>query len=198
MSRSATPSLPAKDLKELVAYIRANPGRLSYSSFGAGTVSHIYGEVLSQATGGDLVHVPYKGSADAMKDLLTGRVQLMFDSPSIASQYVATGQLRLYGGAGDKRRVLMPELPTLLEQGLQGFEIRGWNGFFGPAAMPPEVLRSLNAALRRAQAAPAVVAAMQKIGFEPLDESTEDSARLWRRDHARWGEYIRKSNIHID
>lgn len=192
------PSVPAKNLDELVKYIKQNPGKLSYSSFGTGTVSHIYGEVLSQATNGALIHVPYKGSADAMKDLLAGRVQLMFDSPSIANQYVSTGQLRFYGGAGEKRRILMPNLPTLLEQGLPGFEIRGWNAFFASSAVPASTLDQINKALRKAQNSPEVIQVLEKMSFEPVDESLEDSRKLWQRDYQRWGDYIKKANITIE
>jgi tripartite-type tricarboxylate transporter receptor subunit TctC len=194
----AHPSVPATNLPELIAYARANPGKLSYSSFGTGTVSHIYGEVLAQIAGVPLVHVPYKGSSDAMKDLLTGRVQLMFDSPSIAGQYVATGQLRMIGSAGDKRRRTLPDVPTLLEQGVPGFEIRGWNGFFGPASMPPATLQAVNEALRRAQNTPAVTGTLLKMGFEPVDESAADTAKLWRSDYQRWGEYIRRAKIQME
>ena len=115
------PSIPVGSLAEFVAYAKAHPGTLSYASFGTGTVSHIYGEVLRMNTGIDIVHVPYKGSADALKDLLAGRVQMMFDSPSTAAQYTKDGRLKLLGSAGEKRRSLMPDVPTLLELGLPGF-----------------------------------------------------------------------------
>ena len=142
-----SPSVPASSLKELIAFGKAHQGTLSFASFGTGTVSHIYGEVLRQATGMDLVHVPYKGSADALKDLLAGRVQLMFDSPSTAAQYAKDGRLKIIGSAGEKRRALMPDVPTLLELGLPGFELRGWNGLFGPAKMSDTVLNKLHAAV---------------------------------------------------
>jgi tripartite-type tricarboxylate transporter receptor subunit TctC len=194
----AHPSVPAKNLPELIAYAKANPGKLSYSSFGTGTVSHIYGEVLAQVAGVPLVHVPYKGSSDAMRDLLSGRVQLMFDSPSIAGQYVASGQLRMIGAAGDKRRSTLPDVPTLLEQGVPGFEIRGWNGFFGPATMSPATVQAVNEALRRAQNTPEVKGTLLKMGFEPVDEPAADTAKLWRRDFQRWGEYIRRAKIQME
>lgn len=189
------PSIPVKNVKELVAFAKANPGKLSFSSFGTGTVSHIYGEVLAQSTGIDLVHVPYKGSADAMRDLVAGRVQLMFDSPSIAAQYVSEGTLRMLGAAGDKRRTTMPEVPTLLEQGYAGFEIRGWNGFLGPAGMDSNLADAIHAQLAKAQAAESVLKVWQQTNFEMPVESRADAVQVLRRDHGRWKEYVQKLGL---
>jgi tripartite-type tricarboxylate transporter receptor subunit TctC len=190
-----SPSVPVASLKELVSYGKAHPGTLSYASFGTGTVSHIYGEVLRQATGLDLVHVPYKGSADALKDLLAGRVQLMFDSPSTAAQYVKDGRLKILGSAGDKRRSLMPDTPTLLELGLPGFEIRGWNGLFGPAKMSDAVLKKLHDAMAAASRTSAFRNALVTMAFDPVDETPEQFAKVLRRDFDRWGAYVKQAHI---
>ena len=190
-----TPALPVKTVSELVAYGKAHPGTLSYASFGTGTVSHIYGEVLRQATGIDLVHIPYKGSADALKDLLAGRVQLMFDSPSTAVQYAKDGRLRILGSAGEKRRSLMPDTPTLLELGLPGFEIRGWNGLFGPAKMSDAVLQPLYAGVSAATRTKTFQDALIAMAFDPVDETPAQFAKVVKRDYDRWGAYVRQAKI---
>lgn len=189
------PSVPAATLGEFLAYGKANPGTLAYASFGSGTVSHIYGEVLRLITGIDIVHVPYKGSADALKDLLTGRVQIMFDSPSTAAQFAKEGRLKILGSAGEKRRALMPDIPTLLELGLPGFEIRGWNGLFGPAGMSESVLQSLYAAVATASRTKVFQDGLLKMAFDPVDETPAQFARVVRRDYDRWGAYVRRANI---
>lgn len=189
------PSVPAATLGEFLAYGKANPGTLAYASFGSGTVSHIYGEVLRQNTGIDIVHVPYKGSADALKDLLTGRVQIMFDSPSTAAQFAKEGRLKILGSAGEKRRALMPDIPTLLELGLPGFEIRGWNGLFGPSGMSDGVLQSLYAAVATASRTKVFQDGLLKMAFDPVDETPAQFARVVRRDYDRWGAYVQRANI---
>ncbi len=158
-------------------------------------MSHIYGEVLRQTTGIDLVHVPYKGSADALKDLLAGRVQLMFDSPSTAVQYAKDGRLRILGSAGEKRRSLMPDTPTLLELGLPGFEIRGWNGLFGPAKLSDAVLRPLYAGVATAIRTKAFQDTLLTMAFDPVDETPAQFANVVKRDHDRWGVYVRQAKI---
>ncbi|CAN5523943.1 tripartite tricarboxylate transporter substrate binding protein [soil metagenome] len=192
------PSVPAASLREFIAYGKANPGKLAYASFGAGTVSHIYGEVLRQNTGIDIVHIPYKGSAEALKDLLAGRVQIMFDSPSTAAQYAKEGRLRILGSAGEKRRSLMPDTPTLLELGLPGFEIRGWNGLFGPARMNDAVLQKLHATVAAASRTKTFRDMLALMAFDPVDDTPAEFAKVVRRDYDRWGTYIRQANIRLE
>jgi tripartite-type tricarboxylate transporter receptor subunit TctC len=189
------PSVPSGSLAEFVAYGKANPGKLAYASFGTGTVSHIYGEVLRQATGIDLVHIPYRGTADALKDLLAGRVQMMFDSPSTAAQYAKDGRLKIIGSAGEKRRALMPDVPTLLELGLPGFEIRGWNGLFAPAGMKDAVLQPLYAAVSAATRTKSYRDALVLMAFDPVDETPAQFAKVVRRDYDRWGQYVKQAGI---
>jgi tripartite-type tricarboxylate transporter receptor subunit TctC len=191
----AHPSLNVSTAKELIAYGRVNPGKLSYASFGAGTASHIYGAVLAQTTGIDMVHVPYKGSADAMRDLIAGRVQVMFDAPSIVSQYSRDGRLKVLGATGAKRRTNLPDVPTLLEQGLAGFELRSWNGFFAPAGIRAPVLQKLHEAIRAAQKSPAVADLYKQIGFELPDETQKEFAQIVRADWERWGKYTQLAGI---
>ncbi|MES2533952.1 MAG: tripartite tricarboxylate transporter substrate binding protein [Pseudomonadota bacterium] len=192
------PSVPATSLQEFIAYGKANPGKLAYASFGAGTVSHIYGEVLRQNTGIDIVHIPYKGSAEALKDLLAGRVQIMFDSPSTAAQYAKEGRLRILGSAGEKRRSLMPDTPTLLELGLPGFEIRGWNGLFGPARMSDAVVQKLHATVAAASRTKTFRDMLALMAFDPVEDTPAEFAKVVRRDYDRWGMYIRQANIRLE
>ena len=188
-------SVPARTPQELIAYAKANPGKISFASFGAGTVSHIYGEVLKAEYGVDIQHVPYKGSADALKDLLSGRVQIMFDSPATTIQYVKDGRIVMIGTAGEKRRTLLPETPTLLEQGLKGFELVGWNGMFGPAGMPPEVLKGVQEAMAKVTKTKAVADVLNANYFEVINETPDEFARILRRDYDRWGQYVKKAGI---
>jgi len=189
------PSVPATNLEEFIAYGKSHPGQLAYASFGVGTISHIYGEVLRKRTGIDLVHVPYKGSSDALKDLLAGRVQMMFDSPSTAMQYARDGRLRILGSAGEKRRGLMPNTPTLLELGLSGFEIRGWNGLFAPAKLPTDVLQPLYAAVAQASRTPAFRQLLSQLAFDPVDQSQAEFEKVVVRDYERWGVYVKEAGI---
>ncbi|MGJ7498042.1 Bug family tripartite tricarboxylate transporter substrate binding protein [Variovorax sp. RT4R15] len=192
------PSIGVNNVKELIAYGRANHGKLSYGSFGAGTVSHIYGAVLAQKTGIDMVHIPYKGSSDAMRDLIAGRVQIMFDAPSVVSQYARDGRLKLLGATGATRRSTMPEVPTLLEQGLVGFELRSWNGFFAPAAIRPDALQRLHDAIRMAQQTSSVAEVYRNLGFEVPEESQKQFADLVHRDYEAWGKYFDALAIKIE
>ncbi|MGJ7531460.1 Bug family tripartite tricarboxylate transporter substrate binding protein [Variovorax sp. GB1P17] len=192
------PSMPAANVQEFIAYGKANPGKLAYASFGTGTISHIYGEVLRQNTGIDIVHIPYKGSADALKDLLVGRVQIMFDSPSTAAQYAKDGRLKILGSAGERRRSLMPDTPTLLELGLPGFEIRGWNGIFGPAHLPEPVLATLYAAVSTASRGKPFRDALVSMTFDPVDETPAQFEKVVKRDYDRWGVYVKRANIKPD
>ena len=129
----ARTSLPAANIKELVAYAKSNPGKLNFSSYGPGTSSHLYGEMLKASAGIDIVHVPYKGAADATKDLVAGRIDVMFMAPTAPLPYVQRGDLKVLGVVGDRRISSMPDVPTIVEQGFRGLELIGWLGMFAPA-----------------------------------------------------------------
>jgi len=194
----ANTSLPVNNAQELTKYAEQHPGELNFASFGNGTVSHIYGEVLKRNQNIDITHVPYKGSSDALKDLLSGRVQIMFDSPASALQQEKSNKLKILGTAGTKRRTLLPQVPTLLEQGLKGFELRSWNGFFGPANMSSETVRKLNAAITKAANLPEVTSALGALGFEPADETAAEFAEVVKHDYDSWGAYLKKTHITIE
>ena len=184
-------SVPATNIGELLAWAKANPGQLNIASFGAGTSSHLFAEMFMRQSGVEMVHVPYKGSGDAAKDLLSGRVQVMFENGTTAIQNAAGGRIRMIAVVGEKRSPFTPEVPTLTEQGIKGIDLVGWLGWFGPAGLPPEITKKLNAALVRALADPAVKAAIEKGGYESVSSSPEELAAMTRRDIDRWGRIIK-------
>ncbi len=188
-------SVPATNLQELVAYGRANPGTLNIASFGAGTSSHIFAELLMRQSGVPMTHVPYKGTGDAVKDLLAGRVQLMFDAGPSAVQNAATGKLRMLGIVAEQRSPLLPGVPTISEQGFRGIDLLGWLGFYGPAKMPTETVRKLNGAIAKALSIQEVKDGFARGIYEAVPSSPEELAALTRDSHERWGKIIRDLGI---
>jgi tripartite-type tricarboxylate transporter receptor subunit TctC len=143
-------SLMVHNAQELVAWAKAHPGKLNFASFGNGTSSHIYAMAFAKAAGIEIVHVPYKGSAEAARDVLDGRVQAYFDAAPTAIQNAATGRIRMVGVAAPKRMAAAPEVPTFTEQGIPGLDLTSWIAFVGPARMPPELVARLNSLLVQA------------------------------------------------
>jgi tripartite-type tricarboxylate transporter receptor subunit TctC len=184
-------SVPATNIRELLEWAKANPGKLNIASFGTGTSSHLFAEIFMRQSGVQMVHVPYKGTGDAVKDLLSGRVQIMFDAGTSAIQNTATGRLRMLAVVGEKRSPFTPEVPTLTEQGIKGIDLVGWLGWFGPANLPPEVTKKLNAAFVKVLADPEVKAAIEKGGYESVSSSSEELGAMVRRDIERWGRIIK-------
>jgi tripartite-type tricarboxylate transporter receptor subunit TctC len=184
-------SVPATNIRELLEWAKANPGKLNIASFGTGTSSHLFAEIFMRQSGVQMVHVPYKGTGDAVKDLLSGRVQIMFDAGTSAIQNTATGRLRMLAVVGEKRSPFTPEVPTLTEQGIKGIDLVGWLGWFGPANLPPEITRKLNAAFVKVLAEPEVKAAIEKGGYESVSSSSEELGAMVRRDIERWGKIIK-------
>ncbi len=184
-------SVPATNIRELLAWARANPGQLNIASFGTGTSSHLFAEMFMRQSGVEMVHVPYKGTGDAVKDLFAGRVQIMFDSGTTAIANAATGKLRMIAVVGEQRSPFTPEVPTLTEQGIKGIDLVGWLGWFGPANLPPEITKKLNAALVKALADPAVKAAIEKGGYESVSSTPEELTALTQRDIGRWAKIIK-------
>jgi tripartite-type tricarboxylate transporter receptor subunit TctC len=188
-------SVPVKTLAELRAWGRAHPRELNIASFGTGTSSHIFAELLMRQLGIDMVHVPYKGAGDAAKDLLAGRVQLMFDAATTAIQNVNSGKLRALGVVAEERSKFLPGVPTFTEQGLKGIDLVGWLGWYGPAGMPRDTVRRLNAALVKALADPEVRAGIEKGAYESVSSTPEELAAITRDSHERWGKVIRELGI---
>ena len=187
----AHPSLPAQDVRELVAYGRANPGTLSYASFGVGTSSHLFGDLLARQSGMPLLHVPYKGAGDAAKDLLAGRVPLMFDSATSALPQVRAGRLRALAVVAEKRSPFLPEVPTFAEQGIPGIDLSGWLGFWGPAGLPPDVVATLNAAIGRVLAMPDLREQFAQGAYEAAASTPAELDALVREVSERWARVVR-------
>jgi len=184
-------SIPAHNVKELLEWAKANPGQLNIASFGTGTSSHLFAEMFMRQSGVQMVHVPYKGTGDAVKDLLAGRVQIMFDAGTSAIANTATGKLRMIGVVAEKRSPFTPDVPTMTEQGIKGIDLVGWLGFFGPANLPPEITKKLNAAMVKAINDPAVRSAIEKGGYESVSSTPEELGAMVKRDIDRWGKIIK-------
>jgi len=194
---TAHTSLPVSTVPELVAYARANPGKLNYASFGAGTTSHLNAENFKRLAGIDIVHVPYKGSGDAMKDVLTGRVQLFFDGAPTGIANARSGSVKLIAWAAETRASALPELPTLREA---GYDVGMWGylWFWGPAGVPPETVDALHKQIARAVGHPDVRALVEKGGAEVSGLTPQETLRAARELDQRWGEVIRKLGVHLD
>ena len=180
---------------ELVAYAKANPGKLSYASFGTGTSSHIFGQVFARNTGIDMVHVPYKGGADLAADLIENRVQLAFDAAPAAIQNAKSGKTKIIGVGAPARSPFLPNVPTLVEQGVPGLDITSFLGWFGPAKMPPETVRKLNAALKEAIAQPAVRDFYAQGAYTAESSSPEELAAAVKSAYDAWGALVRQAGI---
>jgi tripartite-type tricarboxylate transporter receptor subunit TctC len=192
---SVSSTVPANNARELVAYVKAHPGEVSYASFGAGTSSHIYGEAFVQQARLDAVHVPYKGGSDAAKDLIGGRVQYMFDSASSAIIAAGTGKVKIVAVAAAARIPALPDVPTLAEQGVVGLDLPSWLGFYGPARMPAPVVAKLNAALTQALAMPQVRDLYRQGGYEAAPTTPEEFATITRSTYDRWGTLVQQVGL---
>jgi len=190
-------SAPFNTVKELVAYAKANPGKLNYASFGAGTTAHLNGELFRKLAGIDIVHVPYKGSGDAMKDHLSGAVQLFFDGPTTAIANAKSGRVKLIATAAETRKAALPDLPTMRES---GYDVGMWGylWFWGPAGMPASTLDAVYRHLAKAIEHPEVKELFAKGGSEAAAMPPAEMARVARDLDARWGAVIRELGVKLD
>lgn len=187
--------LPVHDVRELVAYAKANPGKLSISSSGTGTSTHVYAEILMRRAGIELLHVPYKGAGDAARDLSSGVVQLTFTGAPTAVQLLASGRVRALGVTAPQRSAVLPDIPTMTEQGVPGLDLQGWQGIFGPAHMPPAVVKALNDALAKALAEPDLKARVAKTLWEARASTPAELGRMVERDYQLWGSLVKEFGI---
>lgn len=192
------PDVPAKDFKEFVAWVKSRPQGVNYASAGAGSPHHLTSELLRDRTGMPLVHVPYRGAAPAINDLLGGQVSMGMMDTAIAQQYVSSGKLRALAVASLARLKTLPEVPTLDELGVKGFEAYAWQGLVVPAGTPPAVVSQFNQALVAALASMPVKARFQALGLEALPGTPEDMARYARSERERWGRLIHSAGIRLD
>src|SRR5499427_2618850 len=195
---AVSPSLPVKSVRELIDYAKANPGKLSNASSSNGSPGHVGGELFKYMTGTDIVHVPYKGGSMAINDLIAGHVDLMFESLNSISTYARSGKVRALAVSGARRSPGFPDLPTIAEAGVPGYEAGTWTGIIGPAGMPRPVVEKLNAAINKAIASPVFIARFAQIGDEPAGGTPEEFAETIRRDSAKWAEVVKRSGAKID
>ncbi|MCA3357154.1 MAG: tripartite tricarboxylate transporter substrate binding protein [Roseomonas sp.] len=192
------PALPVRSVAEFIAYARANPGRISYASSSSGGATHLAGELFKQLTGTDMVHVPYRGSGPAVQDLIAGNVQAMFDSVPSSAASARDGRLRALAVTTRNRIAPFPNLPTIAEAGVPGYEISTWYGIWAPARTPPTIIARLQQAVAAAARNPETRARFDALGAEPVADSPEDYARFVRAEYDRWGSLVRDAKIKLD
>ena len=192
------PSIPAANVREFVAHAKAHPGKLNFGSGSTGSAGHLAGELFKTMAGVDMVHVPYKGAAPAMQDLIGGQVQLMFDNYASASTQVRAGKVRALAVTTARRSSLAPDLPTVAESGLAGFDISTWFGVFAPAGTPRDAVEKLHAEFTRALAAPDVRERMLNLGAEPVGNRPEEFAAYIRAEAEKYARVIKSSGARAD
>jgi len=195
---AVTNSLPVHSVAELIAYAKQHPGKLTNGSSGNGTTGHLGGELFKTMTGTDILHVPYKGSAQAINDLMSGQIQLMFDNVPSIGPHVKAGRVRALGVSAPKRAGNFPDVPTIAEAGVPGYETNSWGGVIGPARLPHDVVARLNAEIKRALAVPAVAERYRQLDSEIDGSTPEEFLELVRRETPKWAEVVRRSGAKID
>ncbi|MBL8384417.1 MAG: tripartite tricarboxylate transporter substrate binding protein [Burkholderiales bacterium] len=195
---AASPKLAANSVAELVAHARAHPGRLTNASSSNGSPGHVGGELFKLLTGTQIVHVPYKGGALAINDLIAGQVDIMFESLNSIAPHAKAGKVKALAVSGARRSPAFPAVPTVAEAGVPGYEAPTWSGVVAPAGLPRPVLDRLNAAVNRAIASPGFRERFGAIGDEPAGGTPEEFAAMIRRELARWRDVVRRSGARLD
>lgn len=193
-----SPSLPVKSVKELIAYGKANPGKLSFASSGSGGAPHFSGELFKSMAGVDMVHIPYKGSTLAHPDLTSGRVSLMFDTVAAIGPQVKGGKVRPLAVTTAKRSSTAPQVPTMAEAGMPGYETSTWGGVLAPAGTPRAVVDKLNAEINKALAAPDVRERLQNAGIEPAGGTPAQFAGFLQLEMGKWAKVAKDAGIQPD
>src|SRR5512143_486053 len=192
------PSVPANNLKEFIALAKANPGKLNYASSGPGTPYHLAGELFKAMAGVNIVHVPYKGSDGARTGILGGQVQMMLDAITTMAANVRAGKLKALGTTGKMRSSVLPDVPTISEAGVPGYEAGIWLGLMAPAGTPHAVLERLNAEVNKIISAPEVREAWNKQGAVPMGMSIEDFGKFMRAEIAKWAPVVKATGMKVD
>ena len=192
------PSVPANNLQEFISYLKANPGKVNFASQGNGSLAHLGSVMFEQTTGTDMVHVPYKGSGAAIADVLGGQVQLFITTPPSVMQHVQAGKLKAFAITGKTRHPGMPNVPTVAEAGLQGFELEAWVALMAPAGTPAAVVNQLSEATRKALATPEAKTAADKLGIEIRYADPAGLAQVVAKDNTYWGGVIKTRKITAD
>jgi tripartite-type tricarboxylate transporter receptor subunit TctC len=191
-------NVPAKSIAELIALAKSKPGALTYGSAGNGSSSHLSGALFESMAGINLVHVPYKGSAPLLVDVLAGRIDMTFDSYTVYEEHIKSGKMRPLGVTSKVRMSAVPQVPTIGESGLAGYDVSNWLGVFAPAATSKDVIMALHSALERAMATPALRQQLQSLGIEPTIGSPESFSTLIRSELSKWADIVKKSGATVD
>jgi tripartite-type tricarboxylate transporter receptor subunit TctC len=192
------PAVPAKTVRDLIALAKAKPGALAFASAGSGTTQHLSGEIFKKMAGVDLLHIPYKGNAPAVTDLVGGQVQLMFDNIPISLQQVRAGKLRALAVTGPKRSPVLPEVPTVAEAALPGYAVTSWFAVFAPAGTPPAIVSLLNREINKALSDPGLRRQLADQGIEPAGGTPAQLAGHVRAEIARWRKVVAESGARVD
>ena len=192
----ANPSVPARDLKELIAYAKANPGKLSYSSAGVGSASHLAAELFKTMAGVEMVHVPNKGMNPALIDLISGSVQVMF--ASVPGMMAEKARMHPIAMAEKKRSALLPDLATIDEQGLKGFEVANWAGLLGPAGLDPAIVKTLHGEIVAILSLPDMQERIKTLGYDVIASTPQEFGAQTVHDVARWSEVVRKAGVPVN
>ena len=194
----ASNTLPVNSMRELIAYAKANPGKVNFASSGIGAAAHLTMEHFMSVTGTRMVHVPYKGTAPALTDLLGGQIGVMFDSPSSMMPHVKSGKLKALGIASEKRIPFAPEVPTIIESGVPGFVSSSWAMLVAPANTPKDVVGRLSSEVGKIVRSPDMVDKFASLGVLPVGNSPDEAAAFLKAEMAKWGKIIKEANVKLD
>ena len=192
------PSLPANNVKELIVLLKANPNKYSFASSGNGTSQHLSGELFKISAGVDMQHIPYKGSPPALQDVMGGQVAMTFDNITPAWPLAKAGKLRALAVTTAARSAVAPDVPTLAESGLPGFEVGSWQGVFAPAGTPPEIIKRLNTEIVKILKLPDVKEKLVGLGAEPVGNTTEEFTAIVKAEVVKWADVVKKSGAKVD
>jgi tripartite-type tricarboxylate transporter receptor subunit TctC len=192
------PAFPANSLTELIALAKARPGKINFASPGHGTPPHMVGEMLKQRTGIDIVHVPYRGSAAALTDIMAGQVELTFENPSVTVPLVQEGKLKALAVTGESRNPQLPNVPTIIESGVPDFVSMSFTGLMAPAGTPPEIILRLNQELTAALRAAETIELLDKLGVNPRPGTPEDFAAFIARETEKWTAVAKRAGIRVE
>ena len=195
---AVNPAVPAKSVKEFIARAKSNPGKLNYASAGIGSSLHMTAELFKHATGTDIVHVPYKGTGPAITELIAGRVELIFSTMPPILPHVKSGRLRALGVTSATRTAAAPDVPTIAEAGIAGFEVSNWQGMLAPAKTPPAIIRKLNADLHATLRMPSMIEALAAQGLEPAASTPEQFAALIKKEIVKYTQLVKAAGIRAE
>jgi tripartite-type tricarboxylate transporter receptor subunit TctC len=192
------PSLPVKGTRDFIAFVKARPGEINYASSGIGTASHLSAALFASSAGLKMVHVPYKGTGNAMSDLLAGQVVMIFDQPVSSLPHVQAGKLRVLGISSGKRFSTLKDIPTIAEQGLPGFEAISWAGICAPGGTPRPIIDRVYNEVAKTLKVPEIRDRLLRDGIEPIGSTPEQYAEHIRKEMVKWGKVVKDSGARVD